>query len=359
MGITDASGSRAGLEEAEQREKRESRVRGGERKSMPNLLDRVNAGMARMSAKNTGEREVDIAFVKATNHDPGPPKEKHMRKLLNASDIHDSQSQKYVVGLIEHSLLSSRDCVVVAKTLVILHKLLREGGGAFREAFYKGFTHLFEDLRNFKDDMSRANWQLSSFIRGYSTFLSQRCVFFSSFPYEQEPGRSERLDAQALTQEVPLMQKCTDLGLQVGTSNDVVARMSLTALQGYAQHLVLGDVLVLSLHMMRAIPRLVEVFFQQPIGLDQAKDMVIIYKEARNLIERMSNLDESLLGQWGGLQLSAPPAAVLSSMQEKVEELSSSRRESTGEVNEPQSFTDISSTPSPEQRSLSELTGLT
>lgn len=303
--------------------------------------------------------QVDVAFVKATNHDPGPPKEKHMRKLLNASDIHDSQSQKYVVGLIEHSLLSSRDCVVVAKTLVILHKLLREGGSAFREAFYKGFTHLFEDLRNFKDDMSRTNWQLSSFIRSYSTFLSQRCVFFSSFPYEAEPDRSEHLDAQGLTQEVPLMQKCMDLGLQVGTSNDVVARMSLTALQGYAQHLVLGDVLVLSLHMMKAIPRLVEVFFQQAIGLDQAKDMVIIYKEARNLIERMSNLDESLLGQWGGLQLSAPPTAVLPSMKAKVEELSSNRRESSPLVNEPQSFTDISSTPSPEQRSLSELTGLT
>ena len=257
------------------------------------------------------------------------------------------------MGLIENSLLSSKDCIVVAKTLVILHKLLREGGEEFREAFYKGFTHLFEDLRNFKDDMSRINWQLSTFIRSYSTFLSQRCIFFSSFPYEREPKRAEHLDAQGLTTEVPLMQKCVDLGLQIGTSTDVVARMSLSALQGYAQHLVLGDVLELSLHMMRAIPRLVEVFFEQAT-LDQAKEMILIYKEVRNLIERMSNLDESVLGQWGGLQLSVPPSAVLSTMSAKVEELSSAkRREST--VVEPTSFTDLSSTPSPERRSLSEL----
>jgi len=297
---------------------------------MPTILDRVNVGFARFYAKTAGQRQVDVAFVKATNHDDGPPKDKHVKTLLRAAAIETAQSQEYLVSLIEMNLLESTECVVVAKTLVILHKLLREGGRLFRETFYKGFTHLFDHLGNFKDDTSRLTWQLSTFIRAYCAFLHQRCLFFSSFPYETEPSRAQMLDAQALLCEMPVMQAAIDKGIQVGTSSELVntPRLSLGALQGYAQHLVLGDVLLLSLHMMKATPRIVEVFFEgaeissPQQNISDLKDLLLIYKESQNLVDRLSNLDESKLGHWGGLSLTVPPSSVLESMTAKVEEMS-------------------------------------
>ena len=294
---------------------------------MPKLVDRVYAGVARFKAKSAGQRDVDVAFVKATNRDEGPPKEKHVDLLLRTSASEVWGTQAYIVGRIERSLLSSKSCVVVAKTLVLLHKLLKEGGAMFRENFYKGFSHLFDHLSNFKDDKSRYTWQLSTFIRAYAAFLYQRCILYSSFPTTAEEAEEEfrvreASDGSALASEVPVVQKAIDLGLQVGTSTDVVAAISVGALQGYAQHLVLGDVLALSARMMRAVPALVETFFAKvrtPDFLPEAKELIIVYKECQSLIERMSDLDESKLGQWGGLSLRAPPNSVLETMQGEVE----------------------------------------
>ena len=116
----------------------------------------------------------------------------------------------------------------------------------------------------------------------------------------------------------------------MGTSSDLAStpRLSLGALQGFAQHLVLGDVLLLTTHMMRATPRVVEVFFERAETsppeqhISDLKDLLIIYKEARSLVDRLSHLDEAKLGPWGGLALTAPPASVLESMAERVEGIS-------------------------------------
>jgi len=311
------------------------------------LGDRLQAGLKRLAAKGPGQRTLDVAFVKATSHDDGPPKEKHLRTLVEASKHGTSEMQSHLAGLIESCLLESADCVVVAKTLVILHKVLREGGTSFRQdVFYKSFSHFFDRLGNFKDDRSRHSWQLSTFIRAHSAFLNQRCVLNSSYPCEEGGSRlGADLCPAGLVTELPLMQKAVDLGLQVGTSNDIVGERSPRTLQGYAQHLVLADVLAIVLGMMRALPTLVESFFATTIktSLTEAKEMVLIYQESRDLIERMSNLDESRLGQWGGLELKVPPQSVKESMVleiEKIERLPPRERSASG-------LTDASDSSSP------------
>merc|ERR1712224_843589 len=215
------------------------------RLAMPTLFDRVNAGIARFAAKDDGQREVDVAFVKACNHDPGPPKEKHVRKLLQVTSIESCETQEYLVASIERKLLGSKDCQVVAKCLLIVHRLLKDGSWYFKEIFYKGFAHIFDHLGNFKDDTNRVSWQLSTFIRAYSAFLHHRSVFFTSFAYEHELDRAKTLDVESLISELPVMQNCIDLGLQVVSSKDIVDVSEPT--QDYARNLVLADVLALSL----------------------------------------------------------------------------------------------------------------
>ncbi|QDZ22686.1 ENTH domain-containing protein [Chloropicon primus] len=319
------------------------------------IADRVHENLKRFSPGSSPvQRKVDVAFVKSTNHDDGPPKDKHVRKLLAVSEEEDRGLQVHLIRQVERNVLQGTDCVVVAKTLVLLHKLLREGGSAFKENFYKGFSHLFDHLCNFKDDASRMSWQLSTFIRAYSAFLHQRCILYSSYPYEQDESRPADLDTQGLLSELPCMQKAIDLGLQVGVSTDVVEAMSPGGLQGYAQHLVLGDVLTLCLFMMKAIPTLVETFFRNcsPAYLSEANDLCLIYKESRNLIERMSNLDESKLGHWGGLELTIPPLSLAESMQEAIAKVKKSPEQVVANLS---GLTDISSTSSPRSQGASEL----
>eukprot|EP00213_Chloropicon_mariensis_P006808 CAMPEP_0197479814 /NCGR_PEP_ID=MMETSP1309-20131121/36552_1 /TAXON_ID=464262 /ORGANISM="Genus nov. species nov., Strain RCC998" /LENGTH=276 /DNA_ID=CAMNT_0043021583 /DNA_START=54 /DNA_END=884 /DNA_ORIENTATION=+ len=269
---------------------------------MPTLFDRVNAGIARFAAKDDGQREVDVAFVKACNHDPGPPKEKHVRKLLQVTSIESCETQEHLVASIERKLLGSKDCQVVAKCLLIVHRLLKDGSWYFKEIFYKGFAHIFDHLGNFKDDTNRVSWQLSTFIRAYSAFLHHRSVFFTSFAYEHELDRAKTLDVESLISELPVMQNCIDLGLQVVSSKDIVDVSEPT--QDYARNLVLADVLALSLHLMKAVPRLVELFFDQP--RNECKDMIFIYKESMRLLEELSLT---------GCNVSVPPSSVLETME--------------------------------------------
>merc|ERR1712046_368359 len=102
--------------------------------------------------------------------------------------------------------------------------------------------------------------------------------------------------------------------------------MTVDTLQGEAQHLVLGDVLVFCFHIMKAVSRLIDLFFEKITGdtIVQGKELLHLYKETQNLVEIFSNLDVDRFGdKWGALDLQKPPEAVALTMQSHIEELAS------------------------------------
>jgi len=265
-----------------------------------------------------------VAFVKATNHDDGPPKEKHVRTLLSATEIKSFAAQDYLLGLVGESLQTESSALVMTKTVVLLHRLIREGGDMFRQRFHDNSSRLFDSLGNFKDDSSNFTVQLSRFLRSYSAFMQQRATTYSSFPGGDDAEHAQSLSSQEMVDELPFLQKSIDLGIQSGVSSEVGC-MPANTLQGFAQRLILRDVLVMSFNLMKAMPRLMDLFFNDisPEFLPQARQMLVIYKEARRLIERMSNLDEQKVGsEWGALDLQVPPDAVTKLMESEIERLS-------------------------------------
>ena len=294
--------------------------------TMPKMVDHLNALSRRLRlTRSAGHVEVDLAFCKATNHDDAPPKEKHVAVLLTAADIRNRASQDYLVGLTHKCVLGETSAVVVTKAVVVLHRLLREGGELFRERFYQGsgFGRLFDHLANFKDDSSTRNMQLSVFLRAYGAFLHQRCRTYSAFAYETEPSRSATLGMDGMIRELPALQKCMDLGMQCALSS-FLAIMPEDTLQGKAQHQVLGDVLVFAYHQMKAIPRVCDLFFkgQAEVQPSQARALLACYSESQRLIGALSNLDPEQVGEkWGALELKRPPDAIKEEMRQRVNTL--------------------------------------
>ncbi|CAL0320313.1 unnamed protein product [Lupinus luteus] len=99
------------------------------KKAYDALKDSTKVGLAKVNSEYKG---LDIAIVKATNHVEYPPKERH----------------------------------VAVKTLIVIHRTLREGDPTFREELlnYSQRGHILQ-ISNFKDDSSTLAWDCSAWLR--------------------------------------------------------------------------------------------------------------------------------------------------------------------------------------------------
>ena len=88
----------------------------------------VNLGMA-----TTMEGPVGVAMVKATNLDVVAPKEKHVRFLIQFTNENLNNEETTSVFKALQTRVEERDCVIVIKALVTLHRLLREGPLSFTD----------------------------------------------------------------------------------------------------------------------------------------------------------------------------------------------------------------------------------
>lgn len=70
---------------------------------------------------------MDVAVVKATNHDVCTPKEKHVRTILAATDGRRRREDVLYCLCQLAARLKSSHYLVVLKTLMVFHRLLRDG----------------------------------------------------------------------------------------------------------------------------------------------------------------------------------------------------------------------------------------
>ncbi|PHU22717.1 putative clathrin assembly protein [Capsicum chinense] len=141
-------------------------------------------------------KDLDIAIVKATNHVESPPKERHIAKILVATSITSPRADvAYCIHALSRRLSKTRNWIVVIKTLIVIHRVLREGDPSSKEELlhYSQRGQIFQ-LSNFKDSNHLA-WDCSAWVRTYALFLEEKLECFRTLKNDIESDRLSRTSA--------------------------------------------------------------------------------------------------------------------------------------------------------------------
>ncbi|MCH82374.1 clathrin assembly family protein [Trifolium medium] len=164
------------------------------RKAYGALKDSTKVGLAKV---NSDYKELDIAIVKATSHVEYPPKERHVRKIFYATSAHQPRADvAYCIHTLSKRLSKTRNWIVAIKTLIVIHRILREGDPSFKEDLVTYSRRVrFLQITNFKDDSSPLAWDCSAWVRTYAQFLEERLECFRILKYD--------IDLEHLTKSSP------------------------------------------------------------------------------------------------------------------------------------------------------------
>ncbi|KAL5223751.1 hypothetical protein ABZP36_010390 [Zizania latifolia] len=162
------------------------------RKAYGALKDSTKVGLANL---NSECKDLDIAIVKATNHVECPPKERYLRRILFATSANRPRSDVgYSICTLARRLSKTKNWIVALKTLIVIHRLLREGDGTFKQDFLNySYRGTILQIPQFKDDSSPLAWECSAWVRTYALYLDERVECFRVLKYDVEADRLVKL----------------------------------------------------------------------------------------------------------------------------------------------------------------------
>ncbi|KAG9138259.1 hypothetical protein Leryth_001458 [Lithospermum erythrorhizon] len=143
------------------------------RRAIEAVKDQSSIGLAKVNHLTSLLSDLDVAIVRATNHDEYPAEERHILTILNLT----CYSTPYVtscVKTISKRLRKTRNWVVALKSLMLIHRLLHDGDVAFEQEFFfssRYATCLF-DMSDFRDTSCVDSWDYSIFVRTYASYLN-------------------------------------------------------------------------------------------------------------------------------------------------------------------------------------------
>ncbi|GMJ07526.1 hypothetical protein like AT5G35200 [Hibiscus trionum] len=291
------------------------------RKALGALKDTTTVSLAKV---NSDYKELDIAIVKATNHYERPAREKNIRAIFAAiSATRPRADVAYCIHALAKRLSRTHNWAVALKTLIVIHRALREVDPTFHEElinYGRTRSHML-NMSHFKDDSSPNAWDYSAWVRTYALFLEERLECFRVLKYdiEMDRPRTKDLDTAELLEQLPALQQLLFrvLGCQPQGA----------AVQNFVIRLALTMVASESVKIYQAISdgtvNLVDKFFemQRPDAL-KALD---IYRRAGQQAERLSEFYEVCKSLDVGrgerfIKIEQPPASFLQAMEEYVRE---------------------------------------
>jgi len=183
-----------------------------ERLQSPRPAPPLLASSRTLPALTRPRQDLDIAIVKATNHDPVVPKQKHMVTIYSRVGKADSAKDaiRYVLASLSERVSGASEWLVVLKCLMVVHRTMREAeGDCFRttlaESLFGGRGRdnserrrsdglsstppltLFS-LGGFKDARGGPEaWEMSGWVRAYALYLEEVCAVLAE----------AKIDAQA------------------------------------------------------------------------------------------------------------------------------------------------------------------
>lgn len=289
------------------------------RKALGAIKDTTTVNLAKV---NSDYKELDIAIVKATNHVERPAKEKHLRAIFAAiSATRPRADVAYCIHALARRLSRTHNWAVALKTLIVVHRALREVDPTFHEEvinYGRSRSHML-NLAHFKDDSSPNAWDYSAWVRTYALFLEERLECFRVLKYDVETDRSRTkdLDAAELLDQLPALQQLLFRVLNCQPQG--------AAVQNFVIQLALSMVASESIKIYQAISdgtaNLVDKFFE--MQRPDAVRALEIYRRGGQQAERLSefyeicrNLD---LGRGERfIKIEQPPASFLQAMEEYV-----------------------------------------
>ncbi|KAI5659445.1 hypothetical protein M9H77_28238 [Catharanthus roseus] len=302
------------------------------RKAYGALKDSTKVGLAKV---NSEFKDLDIAIVKATNHVEYPPKERHVRKIFFATSVSRPRADvAYCIHALSRRLSKTRSWIVAIKTLIVIHRTLREGDPTFKEELvnYSRRGYIFQ-LSNFKDDSSPLAWDCSSWVRAYALFLEERLECFRTLRYDIEserltktsPGaskahsRTRLLNGDELLEQLPALQQL--LYRLVGCQPEGGACYNF--LVQYALALVLKESFKIYCAINDGIINLVDMFFD--MSKHDAIKALNVYQKAGQQAENLADFYDycrslDLARTFHFPTLRQPPPSFLATMEEYIRE---------------------------------------
>ncbi|KAL6519119.1 hypothetical protein OROGR_018439 [Orobanche gracilis] len=305
------------------------------RKTLGALKDTTTVSLAKI---NSDYKELDIAIVKATNHHERPAKERHIRAVFTAvSATRPRADVAYCIHALARRLSKTQNwatscagqmachnkLAVALKTLILIHRALREVDPTFQEEiinYGRSRSHML-NLAHFKDDSSPNAWDYSAWVRGYALFLEERLECFRVLKYDIQADRvrTKDLNTPELLEQLPALQQllyCV-LGCQpkgAATHNFIIQlALSMVALESIKIYNVVSDGAV----------NLVDKFFE--MQKHDAVKVLDIYRKAGLQAERLSEFYEicKTLDVGRGeryIKIEQPPTSFIQAMEEYVRE---------------------------------------
>lgn len=289
------------------------------RKALGAIKDTTTVSLAKV---NSDYKELDIAIVKATNHVERPAKEKHIRAIFAAvSATRPRADVAYCIHALARRLSKTHNWAVALKTLIIIHRALREVDPTFHEElinYGRSRSHML-NMAHFKDDSSPNAWDYSAWVRTYALFLEERLECFRVLRYDVETDRprTKDLDTAELLEHLPALQELLFrvLGCQpqgaAGHNFVIQLALSMVASESMKIYQAISDGTV----------NLVDKFFE--MQRHDAMRALGIYRRAGHQAEGLSEFYEICKNLDIGrgerfIKIEQPPASFIQTMEEYV-----------------------------------------
>ncbi|XP_016565202.1 putative clathrin assembly protein At5g57200 isoform X2 [Capsicum annuum] len=285
------------------------------RKAYAKLKDSTKVGLANVKSEF---KDLDIAIVKATNHVESPPKERHIAKILVATSITSPRADvAYCIHALSRRLSKTRNWIVVIKTLIVIHRVLREGDPSSKEELlhYSQRGQIFQ-LSNFKDDSNHLAWDCSAWVRTYALFLEEKLECFRTLKNDIESDRLSRTSAGISTVHCRTrLLNGKELSEQLPALQQLLYRLTGCQVlrESFKIYCAINDVII----------SLVDFFFE--MSKHDAIKALSIYKRAGQQAEHLAHfydlcrgLDVARTFQFPTLK--QPPASFLETMEEYIRE---------------------------------------